>query len=1180
MDEKANQTAADEERHSEKPQTEKGRDAATLAKMKRRGRLWLAGKILIVLVLAGLGLLVYLQSSHALLHIYLPIASRQVGTSIMADGGGVKFSGKLDIKNLTIMGSDGHPALQAERIYVDIAPMSVMGGGLPEVREARLIQPRISWRVDAAGENNWSFLPKSEPAEKTESGPLPEIRLGHLSIVDLYADYEDASGLDASVDGLDVSVRDIAPGSEGGFELSGTTLLTREEQGIRQQGEIRGSGRVGQKTGGEQVGLEGTFAAKLEGLAIGSELPQSLDVDLKLDGGLKDDGRIEQTLELTATAQRGPVGRMQGDVSWDPATRTGSAGMKIDGVSREFLNPLLAAAAPVQLLDAAIDAEVNVEGAADRITFKTRLNADRLSFQAQGRQGGTPPIRVQLRQSGSYETATQLAACDTMDFDVSRQGESLVGVKLDRPLQLNLGAVAVGQGLDEASARLLVTVRDLTVETARPWLELAGVSDAGGLTGGKIAGDWTVDLARQGESVTLMGSMTGSGLRHAALDWPPLEIRQDLEVALENFNDLKLTKVETRASAEGAALATVRAGGSFRLAQMDGALDVDFEAPAILQNLRRMNLLAGPTPAGVGDGRFRFQQKIRFSGSTAPVIAEGEAWLDGMSLSMRGSQPTAIGAHVSNRLVYSPNTGRLAIEPLRVALTQPAPASSGVVEIKGEWPVTPASTVGRVECSVRGVDLAPWLMLTRALATDTVPPIPVEVDETVERDKSGKLHLKGSVRVGLPTTADAGGERVALAINNELRQWGNRIEELLVEIEATQSGGTTDKIRIEGTGKLGAPNEIDLKATVESFSADPYLAASQLLAGSPGATPAATPPPVAPAPPPLKANVVWEVKQAVYQGVTLTDAAGTAALDNGVGQVKIEKGTLAGGKLDGEASYDMARINPRYAWRMALREANVDSLSGIAAAAMSGKLTGTATAETQGSGEGFGEVLRRHLDGTCKFTIKDGELKGLPVLDKLSEVTQSETFRNLRFFEFMGDLNIEKGEGTIREAHIKGPDNKILIGGTFGMDTSYKVRIDPALSSKLIGGGLLQQYAGVAADSDGFARLPVGLSVEGKGAEYRMRPTTSLPFAGGQPGESPTLDDTLRGVLGGIVEKKLEERAKEDAPAGGDAATTGTTGEATGEAGTTPAPKPAATPKPKLEDQLRGVLGGLLEEKK
>lgn len=1078
---------------------------------RRRGRLWLAVKLLVVLAIVMLGVVIYLQSRLAMRQIYLPVASRVLGTDVKAAGGRVSLSGFLELNDVVVQGSDSRPAIQVERLLVRVDPGSLMAGGLPALHEVRVERPRLYYAVDEQGRSNWTFIPETEQVERVPQ-PFPEIRVGLLQVSGFEAEYADATGLQARLDDVDVEARNLAPGSTGTVAVDGRLTLQRPDQGVQQGGSLAMRGELTQHEGGDQLSYNSTLEVALEGLGQG-DLLEALALNGTAAGTLTARGATEQQFELTARTSQSEVGRITGELVWDSDEGRRAATLTVNEVSRDFLNPLLLALAPVQLAAGRINADVSLAGVGDQIDFQTAMRAEGLSFIVESADP-TPPLNITADQSGSFEPEAQVLRLETAVVDVRRGSEQLLAVDLDQPLTLNIGAEPAA-ALSAAEARLGVVVNNLTLETARPWLAIAGQPDAAGLTAGTFNADLTLNVGGQGRALDFNGRVTASGLRHAALGGPALELRQTLAGSLTEFERLAIEAGELTVQAGGTRLATVTAGGGLNLADTSGQIDLQLDAPTILATLRRLELMTAPPPAGLSDGNLRATQAVRLASGGSEVRLEGEARIEGISLALRG-QNVPLRAELDNVLNYAVAAGRVDLDALTLQLFQ-GEREAGNAGIEGEWPVAAGGT-GRLVCQVRNVDLAPWLVIVRAVEAAALPAIPLELDETLERTADGRFDVKGSIRVGLPSED----EQLALTVQNELRVIGERIERLVIDL-AGDGAGAADHARLEGSGVLAEVASLSLDLKVDQLHADPYLAAFERLSGP--KTETATPPAEAPTPPPVKVDAKWQVDAAEFRGAQLTDAAGTAQFENGVLVYDMQQGKLANGSLTAQVTLDTARAQPRYSWRVAYQDGVVERLMAAISPELARQLTGLASFQSEGSGEGFGEMLARTLDMTANFSVADGRLSGFDFLDRLSDLTNSETFSDLRFFEFLGTVNFEDGRGEIRQTRVVGEQNKLTFVGSWGLDGSFRIQIDPAINRNLLGGSSgLQQYASLTSDDEGFVRLPVGLIIEGRGGQYAMQPTASVPLAGMGEGGTPDLGQAVRGVLGGVVQQQLEER--------------------------------------------------------
>ena len=112
------------------------------------------------------------------------MASRRLGVRITAEDGSVGLGGTAWLKNVEMFGTDGRPALTADRLEVRIAPLSLLPGGHPLIHEASLNAAQARVFVAKDGRTNWDFLLKKPAAKKSSTAvkakaanpPQPNIR--------------------------------------------------------------------------------------------------------------------------------------------------------------------------------------------------------------------------------------------------------------------------------------------------------------------------------------------------------------------------------------------------------------------------------------------------------------------------------------------------------------------------------------------------------------------------------------------------------------------------------------------------------------------------------------------------------------------------------------------------------------------------------------------------------------------------------------------------------------------------------------------------------------------------------------------------------------------------------------------------------------------------------------------
>jgi hypothetical protein len=181
--------------------------------------------------------------------------------------------------------------------------------------------------------------------------------------------------------------------------------------------------------------------------------------------------------------------------------------------------------------------------------------------------------------------------------------------------------------------------------------------------------------------------------------------------------------------------------------------------------------------------------------------------------------------------------------------------------------------------------------------------------------------------------------------------------------------------------------------------------------------------------------------------------------------------------------------------------------------------------------------------------IANGELKHIALLDTLARQTKMPVFQNLRFKDFNGQVNIDGGVATLKDWNERGPDQMLTMDGKVGLDGTYDLTLQPAVSRELakqFGDGGLP--TSVFTDQQGYLRFPFPLAVSGKGSDVRMKPQVGVSSAGG--GKT---SQRVRGVLGGLIaheaEKAEQRKLKKQRKAG------------LGEAGQTPSGQESAAPE-------------------
>ena len=1111
---------------------------------RRRGFFWL--KLLGVLLIVVLGAVLYLQSSHAVRNIYLPLASGKLNGELVAEGGGVSLSGLLRLDRPRLVDADGQRVFEAEALLADVSPFSLLGEGLPVVRHVRLSSPYFHVRSDAEGVTNLERLIKSEPAPtpvplgsaspvgerapaetpataRSAPQPFPAIVVELIEIEDLKLDYADAEGMTVGVQNLYLTVEHLAPGETGSVSLSLGSTLARPAAGIEQKSYLSLKGSLTQGVDGLELGWDVSVEASVEGRAPGLEGIHRVDLGGLGRGLVKLPDGFSQSFELHARTPEGSAGHFKGEIVWDDDRGERRADVEVSQISREFLNPLLAAFGPYQLEQSDINATFHVEGSGETIDFESTINARELSLRADPDQPPTPPLNLRFEQKGSAGMDFGQVRWDLMDLRVSGARQPLIDVSLDKPLALNLAggepgaAAGIGEGLDLEPTHLGLTVHETNLAELRPWLSLAGIDHDDLLPSGSLKGDLTVTVADLGRQISVEGELRGLDIISKQLWLTPLEIRHGFQASLRELNRLELEEATLDVLAGAQTLAQVSFSGAVDLEKTEVEAVLKAEVPEVLAAASILGLAKREDLEDLNEGRLEFEQILAFEPTTERFATAGEFELAGMGLKLESGDILPLDVKGSNQVTYDLTEQSLAFMPLRLELSQPGRSEPGIVEVNGGWLLDPGAEGERkVRLTARDIDLAPWMRLGRPFRTENLPPIPLEVDETISVLDDGRLRLRGEIKLGITELDEAGTPTAqrTVEIKNELEKMGRKVERFLLKGLAQSRDGTRDAVKVWGEGSMAPDPDFRLNAEIEKLNVDPYVAWYRRLRKD--AADAGPQTPRGRRPIHLTANfAAGEFKMGKTR---LKDARGRLKLNDGYLQLYVDDAKMADGFVRGELEVESARRQPRLAWTVTAEGVRVEELINKKNAEGDDKFTGRARINSRGSSRGRGANLKKNLQSEISFSIAEGRMHDVFLLDILAEHTKIESFRALDFSDITGNVNIVDGVAQLEDCRLRGPLHGIRLDGTVGFDGRYRLKLVPAVTSalkeKLIDKNpLIPDVVAVAAD---MFRFPIAVGVKGDREGYVVLPQVRIPVA------HEGITESVRGILGGVVDKARE----------------------------------------------------------
>lgn len=225
---------------------------------------------------------------------------------------------------------------------------------------------------------------------------------------------------------------------------------------------------------------------------------------------------------------------------------------------------------------------------------------------------------------------------------------------------------------------------------------------------------------------------------------------------------------------------------------------------------------------------------------------------------------------------------------------------------------------------------------------------------------------------------------------------------------------------------------------------------------------------------PLQATVTAKVKEIRYQGLALENYDLRAQLVKNILSVEPLTARLAGGTLEVRKRVDLSRRGLAYTAQCRMRQVQLQQLVDALYPAAKGTAFGAFDFDLDLTGAGtVPENIKKNLDGTGSFVIRDGKLTGAGLAGGLAAFFGEDELRVLRFRQFGGTLRIRQGQVELASA-LAGDDIKLQPQGTVGLDGGLDLGLDsrfsPRLTQKLAGKGSLGR---LVADEEGWGRLPL-----------------------------------------------------------------------------------------------------------
>jgi uncharacterized protein involved in outer membrane biogenesis len=243
----------------------------------------------------------------------------------------------------------------------------------------------------------------------------------------------------------------------------------------------------------------------------------------------------------------------------------------------------------------------------------------------------------------------------------------------------------------------------------------------------------------------------------------------------------------------------------------------------------------------------------------------------------------------------------------------------------------------------------------------------------------------------------------------------------------------------------------------------------------------------------VDANV--SIDKLVTDKFTFNNAKGTAAVSGG--KVALKNFTVQAfqGTVQTQGTLDLRDPNKR-PFDLDLNITNIESHDLLPKFTSFGQyLSGKMTMNTKLKGD-LNDTLglnTQTLLGNGAVKMIEGKLLGLPILQKLADMTNLDNMRQVNFKDWTNSFSIQDGRLKVKDLKINAGTTGIAVDGSQGLDGSLDynltLKLPPEASNRLKLNGVADQVLGLLKDKDG--RINLNFLVTGMTREPVLKLNTS-----------------------------------------------------------------------------------------
>jgi len=536
-----------------------------------------------LVTLAVVGVLYFgLTSAAFLKSVVLPRVGSAIHAKLTVEDLAFSPFKRLELRRVRLETQGSDPVFEAEEVLVRYSLFGLLAGDLvfPEVR---LVGPRVSVVMGADGKSNIDPLVDSRTNRvETAAGEAPwAVKLDRLlvtnGVVRVTRIAADGSRQVSEVSNLGVQVETLANGASGKLALVGSA-----SHQAAPAGPVAGTGDT----------LKAPFKGGFEFTLDGDLWPSAVKGDLRFtvdpaEGSYRELSGLSGllTCEVSPTEVRALGLRFE-----KGGQRLGSAGLsgtidlgknearlrlEVSGIDRNVLN-LFGAPLGIDFVETAISASgmVDVSRRGSTVAATGKASATQFSLRRAG--VASPPVDLGLDYQLTVSVDDETAVVHKFSVTGKREGRELLGVVLNRPMNLSWGQLV--HGLNESV--LDVTLSDLRLQDWRMFLPTNAPN-------GLISAKGRITCMSDGQRFVAELSGGGSELAAAAAGYAIKqgEAKFQCRAVFSDYRALHVEQYAFELNEQGTLLAKVTGSASYDLGSQDATLQAEIRSdlPAVVR---------------------------------------------------------------------------------------------------------------------------------------------------------------------------------------------------------------------------------------------------------------------------------------------------------------------------------------------------------------------------------------------------------------------------------------------------------------------------------------------------------------------------------------------------------------------------------------------------------------------